>query len=53
METAINYAINFDLLVPPYDEHTRVTVDQFNTKMDNSKFITGKRLDYEFKIDDI
>ena len=53
METAINYAINFDLLVPPYDEHTRVTVDQFNTKMDNSKFTTGKRLDYEFKIDDI
>ena len=53
METAINYAINFDLLVPPNDEHTRVTVDQFNTKMDNSKFTTGKRLDYEFKIDDI
>ena len=53
IETAINYAINFDLLMPPYEENKRVTVDQFNTKMDNSKFTTGKRLDYEFKIDDI
>ena len=28
----------------PYEENKRVTVDQFNTKMDNSKFVTGKRL---------
>ena len=53
LETAINYAINFDLLVPPYEQNKRVTVDQFNTKMDNSKFVTGKRLDYEFNVDDI
>ena len=50
---AINYAINFDLLTPPYEENKRVTVDQFNTKMDNSKFVTGKRLGYEFNVDDI
>ena len=30
METAINYAINFDLLVPSYEDNKRVTVDQFN-----------------------
>ena len=36
METAINYAINFDPLTPPYEINKRVTVDQFNTKMDNS-----------------
>ena len=53
MEMAINYAINFDLLVPSYEENKRVTVDQFNTKMDNSKFITGKRIGYNFNIDDI
>ena len=53
METAINYAINFDLLVPSYEDNKRVTVDQFNSKMDNSKFITGKRIGYEFNVDDI
>ncbi len=53
LETALNYAVNFDLLVPPYEQNKRVTVDQFNTKMDNSKFVTGKRLDYDFNVDDI
>ena len=53
LETALDYAINFDLLVPPYEDCKRVTVDQFNTKMDNSKFVTGKRLNYDFKVDDI
>ena len=53
IETAINYALNFDLLMPPYDENIRVTVDQFNSKLDNSKFTTGKRLSYDFSIDDI
>ena len=53
MEAAINYAINFDLLVPSYEDNKRVTVDQFNSKMDNSKFITGKRIGYEFNVDDI
>ena len=53
LETAINYALNFNLLTPPYDANKRVTVEQFNTKMDNSKFVTGKRLDYDFNVDDI
>lgn len=53
IETAMNYALNFDLLMPPYEENIRVTVDQFNTKLDNSKFTTGKRLSYDFSIDDI
>jgi hypothetical protein len=30
-----------------------VTVDQFNSKMDNSKFVTGKRLGYNFDTNDI
>ena len=53
IETAINYSLNFDLLMPPYEENIRVSVDQFNTKLDNSKFTTGKRLSYDFSIDDI
>ena len=53
LESAINYALNFDLLMPPYEDNKRVMVDQFNTKLDNSKFVTGKRLGYEFNVDDI
>ena len=53
LEEAIHYALNFDLLMPPYEDNKRVTVDQFNTKPDNSKFVTGKRLGYDFNVDDI
>ena len=53
LEEAIDFSLNFDLLMPPYAELKRVTVDQFNTKMDNSKFVTGKRLDYDFDVEDI
>lgn len=48
LESAIGFALDFDLLTPPYACNMRVTVDQFNTKMDNSKFVTGKRLGYAF-----
>ncbi len=51
LESSIDFALNFDLLMPPYEDTKRVTVDQFNTKMDNSKFVTGKRLGYEFDIE--
>ena len=53
LESAIGFALNFDLLMPPYEDNKRVTVDQFNTKMDNSKFVTGKRLGYDFEVEDI
>lgn len=53
LEAAINYAINFDLLVPPYEANKHVTIDQFNTKMDNSKFVTDKRTGFDFNVDDI
>ncbi|MDE7077613.1 MAG: hypothetical protein K2O55_03415 [Alistipes sp.] len=48
LEEAVAFALGFDLLTPPYETQARVTVDQFNTKMDNSKFVTGKRLGYGF-----
>ncbi len=50
LEEAIACALEFDPYMPPYEEHMRVKVDQFNTKMDNSKFVTGKRLGYEFEL---
>ena len=53
LEEAIHYALNFDLLLPPYADDKRVTVAQFNTNLDNSKFVTGKRLGYDFNVDDI
>lgn len=53
LESAICYAMDFDLLMPPYEGNKRVTVDQFNTKMDNSKFVTGKRRGYEFEVEDV
>lgn len=53
LEQAVHYSLDFDPLMPPYELFKRVTVDQFNSKMDNSKFVTGKRLGYEFNTKDI
>ncbi len=53
IESAIDYALNFDLLVPPYDSQKVVTAEQFNTKFENSKMQTGKRLGYAFDTGDI
>lgn len=53
VESAANYALEFDLLVPPYDLVKVVSVDQINTKIEHSKMQTGKRLGYKFNSDDI
>ena len=53
VEMAIAYTLDFDLLVPPYDMVKIVSVDQLNTKIENSKMQTGKRLGYKFNSDDI
>jgi hypothetical protein len=53
VETAILYSLEFDLLVPPYDTVKIATADQMNTKIENSKMQTGKRLGYVFNSDDI
>ncbi len=53
VETAVQYSLEFDLLVPPYDTVKIVSVDQMNTKIENSKLQTGKRLGYQFNADDI
>jgi hypothetical protein len=51
--TAIQYALEFDLLVPPYDTVKIATVGQAEAKIQHSKVITGKRLGFQFNSDDI
>lgn len=51
--TAIQYALEFDLLVPPYDTVKIATVGQAEAKIQHSKIITGKRLGFQFNSDDV
>ena len=53
VETAMLYAIEFDLLVPPYDAIKMATVGQMNYKIDSARFQTGKRLGFKFNSDDV
>lgn len=53
VETAIGYCIEFDLLVPPYDQVKLATVDQMKQKISHSRMITGKRLGFVFNSDDV
>lgn len=53
IETAIQYCIEFDLLVPPYDQVKMATVDQMRQKISHSKMTTGKRMGFSFNSDDI
>ncbi len=53
IETAITYALEFDLLVPPYDVVKIASVIQLNTKIENAKLQTGKRLGFRFNSDDV
>ena len=53
VETAIQYSIEFDLLVPVYDQVKMATVDQMREKISHSKMVTGKRLGFGFNSDDV
>lgn len=53
IESAIGYALEFDLLMPPYDAVKLVSVDLMNTKIENSKLQTGKRLGFKYNSDDV
>ena len=50
---AMQYSLEFDLLVPPYDAVKMVTVDVITQKIQFSKLKTGKRLGFQFNSDDI
>jgi hypothetical protein len=51
--TAIQYALEFDLLVPPYDTVKIATVGQAEAKIQSSRVITGKRVGFQFNSDDV
>lgn len=53
IETAVQYAIDFDLLVPPYDQVKIVNVEQMQVEINHSRIQTGKRLGFKFNSDDI
>lgn len=47
-ESAIRYAVNFDLLTPPYDNMKFITVGDIQATLDSMKITTGKRLGFRF-----
>lgn len=51
--TSVQYALEFDLLVPPYDTVKIATVGQAEAKIQHSRIITGKRLGFQFNSDDV
>ncbi len=51
LESAIYYTINFDLLVPPYDNIKEVSVQEFLSALDSMQIKTGKRLGFRFQAD--
>ena len=53
IDTSIRYAIEFDLLVPPYDQVKIASVEQMNAKISHSKIQTGKRVGFKFNSDDV
>ncbi|MBK7710467.1 MAG: hypothetical protein IPJ37_05635 [Bacteroidales bacterium] len=53
ISTAIQYSLEFDLLVPPYDAVKIATVGQAEAKIQHSRVITGKRLGFQFNSDDV
>ena len=53
IETTIQYAIDFDLLVPPYDQVKIATVEQMQSEINHSRIQTGKRLGFKFNSDDV
>ncbi len=47
-ETAIAYALKFDLLVPPFNNVNIVSVSQMKEKFNKSRMQTGKRLGFHY-----
>jgi hypothetical protein len=51
IESAIIYAIDFDLFTPPFDEMQEVSVSQILEASENMRIKTGKRLGFRFQSD--
>jgi hypothetical protein len=48
VQSSILYAMDFDLLVPPYDKMQFMSVGQMNDRINKSKIQTAKRLGFKF-----
>ncbi len=53
VETAMLYSLEFDLLVPPYENMSMLTMAQLNEEIMQSRMRTGKRLGFVFNSDDV
>lgn len=53
LELAINYCIDFDLLMTPYDNVKEVTVEEMLENTNNMNIKTGKRLGFQFQADNL
>ena len=53
VRASIQYCLDFDLLVPPYDNVKLATVNQIHQTISDAKLRTGKRLGFQFLSDDI
>lgn len=52
IQTTIIYTLNFDLLIPPYEHTQAVTVDQIQTISSSQTLATGKRLGFQFGLEE-
>ncbi|MBU2652306.1 MAG: hypothetical protein KKA81_15360 [Bacteroidetes bacterium] len=51
VESAIRYTVDFDLLVPPYDQVKEISVMEIISTLDTMTIKTGKRLGFKFQAD--
>ncbi len=53
VKASVQYCLDFDLLVPPYDAVKLISVGQINQNISEARQKTGKRLGFQFKSDDV
>jgi len=51
VESAVLYAINFDLLTPPFDAVKEISLEEVKSMVDSYTLKTGKRLGFKFQAD--
>lgn len=47
----VDYVLSFDLLAPPYDQVSQVSVQELKEMYANQQFTTGKRMGFRFQAD--
>lgn len=53
IHSTILYSLNFDLLVPPYENIQEITVEQIQSISQSHTLATGKRLGFRFGLEDL